>query len=129
MSAETITSKPATGRRVRAALRTEDRDGRVSLMVEIGVEPDWHVYAPGSDDGLPVSLTVPAESALRLNDVRFPETADRHLSGTFTIEADIDTLPSHGTIHLRTQACSGQTCEAPEHLLLSWADATTKEAR
>jgi len=83
----------------------------------------------GSDDRLPASLTGPAESALRLNDVRFPETADRHLSGTFTIEADIDTLPSHGTIHLRTQACSGQTCEAPEHLQLTWADATPKEAR
>lgn len=89
-------------------------DGLVDLSVDVIVEAHWHLFAPGSSDGLPVRLTATAASQAQLVACAIPEGDAGHLSGTFRITATVQPGPSAWELELRTQACSGSTCRPPE---------------
>ncbi|MFK0111950.1 hypothetical protein [Streptomyces sp. NPDC091217] len=79
------------------------------------MQPGWYAYGPGTDEGVPTVLRVDAGEGSQPAEVRYPQTADGHLAGEFTIEATLE--PTGATaVQIRLQACDGRTCEVPEQL-------------
>lgn len=61
-----------------SAVRTDD------ITIDVGVTfaqgPGSYLYAPGSPDGLPVTITLDDDRHELVEEPRFPETADHHLA-------------------------------------------------
>jgi hypothetical protein len=98
---------------VRSSAEPRD-DGLVDLSVDVTVVANWHLFAPGSSDGLAVRLTATPASQTQVVACSIPDDATGHLSGTFRISATVQPGPSAWEVELRTQACSGSTCRTPE---------------
>jgi DsbC/DsbD-like thiol-disulfide interchange protein len=110
---------------------------RVSLVVEVTPKPTMHVYAPGQQDLIPISLTIEPTSGVRLRKPEYPKP-ERYFfaplketqlvySAAFTIKQDVtidaaqavDPIKISGT--LRYQACDDNVCYMPQSIPVSWS--------
>jgi hypothetical protein len=75
------------------------------LNLEITVQDGWYLFAPGSDEGLPLRVTVAA------TDVPLQvEGVDGKLAGRFVVSLE---PPANGQLQLHLQACNGDQCLRP----------------
>ncbi|MGY4744606.1 hypothetical protein [Streptomyces sp. ATMOS53] len=115
-------TRPRGSDHVHATLRAvRTAPGRVRATVEVSVDPRWHVYGPDSSEGKPLALTADGERGHELENVRFPQTADGLLSGSFEVGAELSTTDPDVTLVLAVQACNNVICEAPGALRLAAA--------
>ena len=116
---------------------------RVSLALEINLNPNMHVYAPGVEGYIPIEWKVKPSDAATEHDASYPPSEKLHLAaidetvpvyrGHFRLTRDItigqeakvrpalDTsgkLTIEGT--LRYQACDDRVCYIPQELPVKW---------
>jgi hypothetical protein len=89
---------------------------RIKAMLLLEIPPGFHAYAPGSNEGLPLSLT-PGSGFELLDEMTLGATGG-HLSGAvsamFTLRGEGDEL----TVSLQLQLCDSLTCLMPQVLEL-----------
>jgi DsbC/DsbD-like thiol-disulfide interchange protein len=109
------------------------RAGHVSLFVDVAPKPTMHVYAPGQDGVIAVTLTLEKDAAFTAAAPKFP-TPEKLLfeplnetelvySKPFRIVQDITRvkkgpLTIKGT--LRYQACDDKVCFRPTNVPVEW---------
>jgi hypothetical protein len=117
---------------------------RVSLLLDVVPKPKMHVYAPGQQDMIPITLTLTADAAFAAHEPRLPKPEkyffaplqETYLvySSPFRIAQDITiavtsemrkrpaapgaSLRVSGT--LRYQACDDKLCYMPQELPVAW---------
>jgi DsbC/DsbD-like thiol-disulfide interchange protein len=109
------------------------RGGQLSLFVDVEPKPSMHVYAPGQDGFIVVTLTLEKDAAFTAATPKFP-TPEKLLfeplnetqlvySKPFRIVQDITRakkgpLTIKGT--LRYQACDDKVCFRPTNVPVQW---------
>ena len=112
---------------------------RVSLVIDVTLKPEMHVYAPGQKDFIPISLTLTPVEGLKQEPVRFPDAeklelrdlGQTHLvySKPFRIVQDVTLSrtaagkrPGAVTVkgRLKYQACDNSICYAPVTVPVTW---------
>jgi len=136
---------------LRLTLEQSDRDvvpgSRVSLIAEIELPPDTHVYSPGVQGYKPIQLAVHKASGIELVPITYPVSKDLFLEaiqehvpvfeGKFRIIQDvtIDFSPASDIVRslvsegktisisgeLRYQACDKTVCYPPTSLPVMWS--------
>jgi AhpC/TSA family/Disulphide bond corrector protein DsbC len=136
---------------LRLTLEQSDRDvvpgSRVSLIVEIELPPDTHVYAPGVQGYKPVQLILHEVPGIELAPVSYPVSKDLYLEaiqehvpvfeGKFRVSQDVTvkfsptsdivrSLVSTGkkisiTGELKYQACDKSVCYPPTSVPVTWS--------
>jgi AhpC/TSA family/Disulphide bond corrector protein DsbC len=120
--------------------------GRVSLIAEIELPPDVHVYSPGVQGYKPIQLRLQEISGIELQPVIYPsskvlylEAIQEHVpvfEGKFRITQDLTVIPSKTsdavrslfshkrtipiTGELKYQACDKTICYPPASVPLRW---------
>lgn len=130
------------------ALEQSDRIGvpgtRVTLLTEVRLPADVHVYAPGAQGYKPIKLTIDPIPQLKLQPVVFPESKILYMpaiketvpvyEGTFRISQDVQvstaaefwgSLGKDGKIFeisgkLDYQACNKTECFVPKSVPVKW---------
>ena len=132
------------------ALAQSDRSvipgGRVSLIAEIELPPDVHVYSPGVQGYKPIQLTLQEFSGVEFQPVVYPnpktlylEAIQEHVpvfEGRFRISQDLTITPSRTadairavfskersisiTGDLKYQACDQKVCYPPTSVPVKW---------
>jgi DsbC/DsbD-like thiol-disulfide interchange protein len=150
-----IASEPTTTKHLSVSTSTSTPSvapgGRVSLVVEVTPKPNMHVYAPGQDDVIPISLTLKPGDATAAKPVQFPppeklenkELGETQLvySRPFRLVQDV-TIPSSRSLVkraasrdpslalsgvLKYQACDNTICYAPVSVPVTWTVALLAE--
>jgi hypothetical protein len=117
---------------------------RLSLFVDVAPKPKMHVYAPGQQELIPISLSLEGDSSFKAHPIRYPKSETYFFaplgetqlvySRPFRIIQDVTlaltpalrerarsegaSLTISGT--LRYQACDDKVCYMPESLPVSW---------
>src|SRR5262245_13601453 len=110
--------------------------GKLSLFVEIAPKPKMHLYAPGEKEGIPVSLTIESNPAIKAGKPEFPPPQKFYFeplkltqlvfSKPFRIAQPIAIVgsPSGAALTikgvLRYQACDDAVCYLPKNVPLTW---------
>ncbi len=120
--------------------------GRVSLIAEIELPPDVHVYSPGVQGYKPIQLTLKGLPGIELQPVVYPnskvlylEAIQEHVpvfEGKFRISQDLTVTPSKTsdairalfskertisiTGDLKYQACDQRVCYPPTSVPVKW---------
>jgi hypothetical protein len=120
--------------------------GRVSLIVEIELPPDVHVYSPGVQGYKPIQLTLQGLPGIEFQPVAYPnskilylEAIQEHVpvfQGKFRISQDLTVTPSRISDGLRAvfskertisitgdlkyQACDQTVCYPPTSVPVKW---------
>jgi hypothetical protein len=129
------------------ALEQSDHTGvpgtRVTLVVEVRLPPDVHVYAPGTQGYRPIKLTIDAIPEVELKPQVYPASKTLYLpaikekvpvfEGAFRISQDVKvssgglggSLSKDGTTvtlngKLEYQACDKTTCYVPTSVPVKW---------
>jgi hypothetical protein len=130
------------------ALEQSDRSGvpgtRVTLVAELRLPPDVHVYAPGTQGYRPIKLVIDPMPEMVLEPVAYPQSKILYLpaikervpvfEGTFRISQDVKvssssqfwgSLEKDGTVFTITgklvyQACDKTTCYVPTSVPVKW---------
>jgi Disulphide bond corrector protein DsbC/AhpC/TSA family len=129
------------------ALEQSDHTGvpgtRVTLVVEVRLPPDVHVYAPGTQGYRPIKLTIDPIPEVELKPQAYPASKTLYLpaikesvpvfEGAFRISQDVKVssgglggaLSKDGTIvalsgKLEYQACDKTTCYVPTSVPVKW---------
>lgn len=135
---------------LRLTLAQSDRSvipgGRVSLIAEIELPPDVHVYSPGVQGYKPIQLTLRQSSGIEFQPVVYPTSKALYLDairekvpvfeGKFRISQDLTLTPSRVSDALRAefskertitiigdlkyQACDRTICYPPKSVPLKW---------
>jgi hypothetical protein len=136
---------------IRLTLEQSDRDvvpgSRVSLIAEIELPPDTHVYAPGVQGYKPIQLILHEVPGVELAPVTYPVSKDLYLDaiqehvpvfeGKFRVTQDVTvkfsptsdivrSLISSGktlsiTGDLKYQACDKRVCYPPTSVPVTWS--------
>ncbi len=108
---------------------------KVLLFVDVTPKPGIHVYAPGSNDYIPISVKLDPAAAIRPGKLTYPKAemmtfgAERvpvfqkpfRLTQEVTLDKSAKggtVVPISGTIHM--QACDDKVCFPPENVLIKW---------
>ena len=135
---------------LRLTLAQSDRSvipgGRVSLIADIELPPDVHVYSPGVQGYKPIQLTLQGVPGVELQPVTYPSAQVLYLKaiqeqvpvfeGKFRITQDVTVTPSKLSDALRSlvsaqrtisiagelkyQACDQTVCYPPTSVPVSW---------
>jgi len=117
---------------------------RVSLVLDIEMKPNMHVYAPGVEGYIPIDWKMKESDAAVAHEVSYPPSEKLHLAAIdetvpvyrdrfrltrdITIGQDAKLRPSldasgkftvEGT--LRYQACDDRVCYIPQEVVVKWA--------
>ena len=116
----------------------------ITLITEVRLPHDTHIYAPGTQGYKPIELVMDSAPNLELRPILYPQSRILFmpainervpvLEGTFRIrqdvrvssaaafsgdlEADGKSLPIRGTLHY--QACDSKTCFLPNAVAVEW---------
>jgi len=122
-----------------AAIATPDAaaspGGKLSLFVDVTPKPGIHVYAPGSDDYIPVSVKLEPAAEIKAGKLAYPKAEMMTFASEkvpvfqkpfrLTQEATLDksakagaTVSVAGTVKL--QACDDKVCFPPENVPVKW---------
>ena len=122
----TITGSPA------------DVDGkagaRLSLFVDVTPKPGIHVYAPGSNDYIPITVKLNPQAPLKAGKLAYPKSelmtfADEkvpvfqkpfRLTQDVTLDKSLKPGPTVITGTVNYQACDDRVCYAPESAAVTW---------
>ena len=131
-----MTAGPVETLHVKVATSVDDKaaaDGKVSLFVDVTPKPKMHVYAPGQDGYIVVTLTLEKDAAFTAAAPKFPapekllfeplNETQLVYSKPFRIVQDIrrtkkGPLTIKGT--LRYQACDDAVCFRPTNVPVEW---------
>ena len=108
---------------------------KVALVVDVAPKPGIHVYAPGSNDYIPITVKLNAQPELKAGKVAYPKSeimtfADEkvpvfekpfRLTQDVTLDKSLKpgaTVTVAGTVHY--QACDDRVCYPPESAPVSW---------
>ncbi len=108
---------------------------RLSLFVEVTPKPGIHVYAPGSNDYIPITLKLNPQAPLKAGKLAYPKSelmtfADEKVpvfQKPFKLTQDVTldktlkpgaTVVVTGTVNY--QACDDRVCYAPESAPVTW---------
>ncbi len=135
---------------LRITLAQSDRSvipgGRISLIAEVQLPPDVHVYSPGVQGYKPIQLTLQEFPGIELQPVIYPsskilymEAIQEHVpvfEGKFRISQDLTVTPSKASDAIRSvfskertisiigelkyQACDQTVCYPPRSVPLKW---------
>jgi peroxiredoxin len=120
--------------------------GRVTLIAEIELPPDVHVYSPGVQGYKPIQLALQGRPGIELQPVVYPESKVLYLEaiqehvpvfeGKFRISQDLTVTPSRISDGLRSvfskertisiigdlryQACDQRVCYPPTSVPVTW---------
>ena len=150
-----IPSEPTTTKHLSVSTSTSTPSvapgGRISLVVEVTPKPNMHVYAPGQDDVIPISLTLKPGEATAAKPVQFPppekleikELGETHLvySRPFRLVQEVSVPSSRSIVKrsasrdasltfngvLKYQACDNTICYAPVSVPVTWTVALQTE--
>jgi hypothetical protein len=116
------------------------KDGRIALLLDVVPKPRMHVYAPGQDGYIVVTLTLAADPDVKASAPQFPPSEKLFLapinetqlvySKPFRIVQPIAlTGASRTTIKgtLRYQACDEKVCYLPQTVALEWSVGAKKK--
>ena len=109
--------------------------GKLALFVDVAPKPGIHVYAPGSNDYIPITVKLNAQPQLKAGKVAYPKSeimtfADEkvpvfekpfRLTQDVTLDKSLKpgaTVTVAGTVHY--QACDDRVCYPPESAPVSW---------
>jgi DsbC/DsbD-like thiol-disulfide interchange protein len=109
--------------------------GKLALFVDVTPKPGIHVYAPGSKDYIPITVTLKAPPEVKAGKVAYPKSetmtfADEKVpvfQKPFRLTQDVtidksakagSTLTVSGTVNY--QACDDRVCYAPESTPVTW---------
>ena len=108
---------------------------KLVLFVDVTPKPGIHVYAPGSKDYIPITVTLTAQPEIKAGKVGYPKSelmtfADEKVpvfQKPFRLTQDVtldksakagSTVTVSGTVHY--QACDDRVCYAPESAPVTW---------
>ena len=108
---------------------------KLVLFVDVTPKPGIHVYAPGSKDYIPITVTMTAQPGIKAGKVVYPKSelmtfADEKVpvfQKPFRLTQDVtldksaragSTVNVSGTVHY--QACDDRVCYAPESAPVTW---------
>jgi len=109
--------------------------GKVSLTLDVTPKPGIHVYAPGTQDFIPIELKLDAKPEFKAGKTAYPKSemmtfGDEKVpvfQKPFKLTNDVtiaksakagSTVNVSGTVHL--QACDDKVCYPPENVPVSW---------
>jgi hypothetical protein len=113
-------SRPAAGAKVtrgpvELGLAVTEAGGKKVAVLDVQVAPGHHLYAPGSEEGIPISVELaPGTGIEAAGKPQFPAAEGGHLSGAFRIEIPIKGDGSEVEVIFGFQACDEQLCYPPE---------------
>ena len=107
---------------------------RLSLFVDVTPKPGIHVYAPGSNDYIPITVKLNPEAPLKAGKVIYPKSelmtfADEkvpvfqkpfRLTQDVTLDKSLKPGPTVITGTVNYQACDDRVCYAPESAPVTW---------
>ncbi len=116
---------------------------RITLVMEMDLKPEMHVYAPGVTGYIPIDWRIPESPAVKIHPVAYPASEMLNLKAIketvpvyrnrirlvrdVTVGADADVRPALNQSHdlvingtLRYQACDERICYLPETVPLTW---------
>jgi DsbC/DsbD-like thiol-disulfide interchange protein len=107
---------------------------RLSLFVDVTPKPGIHVYAPGSNDYIPITVKLSPEAPLKAGKVVYPKSelmtfADEkvpvfqkpfRLTQDVTLDKSLKPGPTVITGTVNYQACDDRVCYAPESAPVTW---------
>ena len=108
---------------------------KLALFVDVTPKPGIHVYAPGSNDYIPITVKLNPQAEVKLGKVAYPKSemmtfADEKVpvfQKPFRLTQDItlDKSAKPGSIvtvsgMVNYQACDDRVCYAPESAPVSW---------
>ncbi len=108
---------------------------KLALFVDVTPKPGIHVYAPGSNDYIPITVKLNPQAPLKAGKVAYPKSelmtfADEKVpvfQKPFRLTQDVtlaksakpgSTVTVSGTVNY--QACDDRVCYAPESAPVSW---------
>ena len=108
---------------------------RLALFVDVTPKPGIHVYAPGTQDYIPITVKLNAQPEIKAGKVAYPKSetmtfADEKVpvfQKPFRLTQDVtldksakagSTVTVSGTVNY--QACDDRVCYAPESSPVSW---------
>lgn len=108
---------------------------RVALRLDVTPKPGVHVYAPGTQDFIPIELKLDAKPEFKAGKTVYPKSelmtfGDEKVpvfQKPFQLTNDVtlaksakagSTVTVSGTVHL--QACDDKVCYPPENVPVSW---------
>jgi DsbC/DsbD-like thiol-disulfide interchange protein len=109
--------------------------GKVALFVDVTPKPGIHVYAPGTDNYIPITVKLNAAPEIKAGKVAYPKSetmtfADEKVpvfQKPFRLTQDVtidksakagSTVTVSGTVNY--QACDDRVCYAPETAPVTW---------
>ena len=111
------------------------RGGKVTLSVDVTPKPKMHVYSPGQDGYIAITLTLDADQGVTAGKAKYP-AGEKFLmpalnetmlvyAKPFRITQDVTIAPSAATPatikgKLRYQACDDQICYLPKTIPVEW---------
>lgn len=108
---------------------------RIALFIDVDLEPDMHVYAPGVEGYIPIDWKMENSSLAEAHAPEFPKPEKLYLKAIdetvpayrnrFRLIRDVTiTAPASGPVtldgSLRYQACDDRVCYIPQTLRLHW---------
>ena len=107
---------------------------RLSLFVDVTPKPGIHVYAPGSNDYIPITVKLNPQALLKAGKVAYPKSelmtfADEkvpvfqkpfRLTQDVTLDKSLKPGPTVITGIVNYQACDDRVCYAPESAAVTW---------
>ncbi len=138
LASQLTTPAPKPGHATIAASPTEvngQTGGKVALSVEVTPKPGIHVYAPGTNDYIPITVKLNPQPQLKVGKVAYPKSeimtfADEkvpvfekpfRLTQDVTLDKSLKpgaSVTVAGTVHY--QACDDRVCYPPESVPVSW---------
>ena len=120
-----------------ASSATASPGQRISLTIDIDLNPGMHVYAPGVDGYIPIEWKMQNSAAATVRPVMFPRSEKLYLKAIdetvpayqnhFRLTRQIIVAPAGKTPgkltvagSLRYQACDDRVCYIPQQLQLVW---------
>ena len=108
---------------------------KLALFVDVAPKPGIHVYAPGSNDYIPITVKLTPQAEVKLGKVAYPKSemmsfADEKVpvfQKPFRLTQDItldksakagSTVTVSGTVNY--QACDDRVCYPPESAPVTW---------
>ncbi|MFI9504168.1 thioredoxin family protein [Nocardia sp. NPDC052566] len=95
---------------LRARRHTPDR---ATAYLTLHIADGYHLNAPGTDNGLPITIDTAPDTGWHIDESTYPATEDAHLTGTTLIAVDLTGAAADLTLNIRLQACRDDTCFTP----------------
>ncbi|MFT5223088.1 MAG: hypothetical protein ACI867_001398 [Glaciecola sp.] len=113
-------SEPVRSDLFQASMAARRNDGGAVVAIDLLISPTHFAYPPGSDEGLPITVTVADGSPFSMaGDLRVHADQDGHLRDSSNIRFDVQGDGGLVEVDLRVQLCDDNACLPPTVLRLT----------